>query len=134
MRKTVLKETGIAALGVLLCSGLMVGAFAALGKFSWNVVWSALGGSLTIIVNYFFMAVTVQLAADKAQQGQPAQGQRMIQLSGMVRLFVMGAVLFLGIKLGGNVLALVLPLAFLRPVLMLGEFFRKKGDTWTESK
>ena len=40
----------------------------------------------------------------------------------------MAVALILGIKLGANVIALVLPLAFARPILMLAEFFRKKGD------
>jgi hypothetical protein len=87
-----------------------------------------------MIVNYFFMAVTVSLAADRAEQGDPQAGQRMVRLSSTVRLVLMGLALFLGIKLGANVIALVLPLAFQRPILMLAEFFRKKGDVWTESK
>lgn len=128
-RKEVLKETAIVAVGVLIFSALMVGVFAALGYFSLRVVISALVGSLVITLNYFFMAVTVTLAADKAQQGEPAAGQKMIQLSSVVRLVLMGVVLFIGVKAGGNVIALVLPLAFLRPVLMLSEFFRKKGES-----
>ena len=52
----------------------------------------------------------------------------MVQLSSTVRLVCMGILLFAGIKLGANVLALVLPLVFLRPILMVAEFFRKKGD------
>lgn len=128
-RKEVLKETAIVAVGVLIFSALMVGVFAALDYFSLRVVISALVGSAVIILNYFFMAVTVTLAADKAQQGEPAAGQKMIQLSSVVRLLLMGVVLFIGVKAGGNVIALVLPLAFLRPVLMLSEFFRKKGES-----
>lgn len=127
-RKIVFKETAIVAVGELLCSAVMVGIFAALDRFQMNVVWSALAGSLVMIANYFFMAVTVSLAADQAQQGNPEQGQKMIRLSSTVRLLVMAAVLLLGIKLGGNVIALALPLTFARPVLMLAEFFRKKGD------
>ena len=127
-RKEVLKQTGIYAAGILLCSSLMVAVFAALGYFSLNVVLSALVGSITIILNYLFMAITVVLAADKAQKGEPAAGQKMIQLSGVIRLVLMGVVLFAAIKAGGNVIALVLPLAFLRPVLMLAEFFGKKGE------
>ena len=81
-----------------------------------------------MIANYFFMAVTVSLAADRAEQGDPKGAQNMIQLSSIVRLAVMGVVLVIGIKLGANVIALVLPLAFARPILLLAEFFRKKGD------
>ena len=133
-RKIVFKETAIVAVGELICSGLMVGVFSLLGYFKMNVLWGALAGSCVMIVNYFFMAVTVSLAADRAEQGDPQAGQRMVQLSSTVRLVLMGLALFLGIKLGANVIALVLPLAFQRPILMLAEFFRKKGDVWTESK
>ena len=51
----------------------------------------------------------------------------MVQLSSTVRLVCMGVILFGGIKLGANVIALVLPLVFLRPVLMVAEFFWKEG-------
>ena len=127
-RKIVFKETAIIAIGELILSGIMVGIFAALGHFQWNVLWGALAGSAVMIANYFFMAVTVSLAADRAQQGDVEQAKKMVQLSSVGRLIAMGLVLFLGIKLGANVIALVLPLAFARPILMLAEFFRKKGD------
>ncbi len=127
-RKNILKNTAIVALGVLLCAGVMVAVFAAIGRFSWNVLLSALTGSAVIILNYFFMAVTVTLAADRAEAGAAEQAKKMVQLSSLVRLVCMGIVLFAGIKLGANVVALVLPLVFLRPVLMLAEFFGKKAD------
>ena len=127
-KKIVFKETAIIAIGELILSGIMVGIFAALGHFQWNVLWGALAGSAVMIANYFFMAVTVSLAADRAERGEVEQAKKMVQLSSVGRLIAMGLVLFLGIKLGANVIALVLPLAFARPILMLAEFFRKKGD------
>ena len=127
-RKIVLRETAIIAIGELILSAIMVGVFAALGKSNLTVLLSALGGSLVMTGNHFFMAITVSLAADRATEGNVKQAQSMVQLSSIVRLFVMGGLLFLGIKMGANVIALVLPLAFARPVLMLAEFFRKKGD------
>ena len=127
-RKIVFKETAIVAVGELICSGIMVGIFAALGHFQWNVLWGALAGSAVMIANYFFMAVTVSLAADRAERGEVDQAKKMVQLSSAFRLVAMGLILFLGIRLGANVIALVLPLCFARPILMLAEFFRKKGD------
>lgn len=127
-RKIVMKETAVIAVGELLLSAAMVGIFAALGYFEMNVLWGALVGSLVMIANYFFMAVTVSLAADRAEQGNAKGGQAMIQLSGTVRLIAMGVALLVAIKLGCNVIALVLPLAFVRPILLLVEFFGKKGD------
>ena len=126
-RKTVLKETFAVAVGELVCSALMVGVFAALGYFQMNVLWGALAGSVVMIANYFFMAITVNLAADRAEKGEVTQAKKMVQLSSTVRLIVMGVALVVGIKLGANVIALALPLAFLRPILMVTEFFRKKG-------
>ena len=127
-QKIVYKETAIIAVGELILTGIMVGVFAALGYFRMNVLWGAVTGCAIMIVNYFFMAVTVSLAADRAEQGEVQQAQKMIQLSSTVRVMVMGVALFLSIKLGANVLALLLPLLFARPILMLSEFFRKKGD------
>lgn len=127
-RKIVYKETAVIAIGVLILSAAMVGVFAALGYFKMNVLWGALTGSLVTIGNYFLMAVTVSLASEKATKGEAKSAQAMIQLSGIVRLVVMGAALVVAIKLGANVIAAVLPLVFVRPVLLLSEFFRKKGD------
>ena len=127
-RKIVWKETAIVAVGELICSGAMIAVFAALGYFQMNVLWGALEGSLVMTVNYFFMAVTVNQAADRAERGEVKQGQKMIQLSSLIRLVLMGVAMVVGIKLGANVIALVLPLAFLRPILKLAEFFGKKGD------
>lgn len=127
-RKIVYRETAIVAIGELICSAIMVGVFAALGQFRMNILWSALAGSAIMTANYFFMAVTVTLAVRRAQQDEVQQAQKSIQLSSVVRLLLMGGALVLGIYLGANVIAIVLPLAFARPVLMLAEFFRKKGD------
>ena len=109
-RKIVFQETAVIAVGEVICSGVMVGVFAALGYFKMNVLWAALGGCLVTVANYFFMAVTASLAADKAMEGQVQQAQKMVQLSSVVRLLAMGVILFAGIKLGANVVALVLPL------------------------
>ncbi len=125
-RKVVLKETAVIAIGEVICSGIMVGIFAALGKFQMNVLWGALYGCLVMTLNYFFMAIVVSLASKKAQDDQVQQAQKMIQLSSAVRLLLMGGALVLGILIGTDPIATVLPLAFARPILMLSEFFRKK--------
>lgn len=127
-RKIVLQETAVIGIGELICSAIMLGVFAALDKFNMTVLLSALAGSVFMTANYFFMAVTVSLAADKAEAGDVKAGKKMVSLSSTVRLVVLGILLFAGIKLGGNVIALALPLVFARPILMVAEFFRKKGD------
>ena len=127
-RKIVLKETAIVAVGVGVCSAAMVAVFAAFGHFTANVIWGAVAGTVLTAFNYFIMSVVVTLAADRAKQGQVKQAKSMIQLSSTVRLGLMAVVLIAGHFLGGNLLAMALPLLFQRPVLLLAEFFRKKGD------
>lgn len=127
-RKIVLQETAIVAVSEIVLSAAMVGVFAALGYFAMNVLWGAVVGCATIILNHFFMAVTVSLAADRAVAGDAKAGTVMVRTSGPIRLLIMGVVMVVAIKAGCNVIATVLPLAFLRPILMLSEFFRKKGD------
>ena len=127
-RKIVLQETAVIGIGELICSGIMLGVFAAFQKINTAVLLSALAGCALMTANYFFMAVTVSLAADKAEAGDVEAGKKMVRLSSTVRLVVLGILLFVGIKLGGNVIALALPLVFARPILMVAEFFRKKGD------
>ena len=127
-RKIVLRETAAIAVGELVCSALMLCVYAALGCFKLVVLWSALGGCGIMTLNHFFMSVTVCLAADRAERGEVDAAKKSVQLSSTVRLVCMGLALFIGIRLGAEVIALVLPLALARPILMVTELFGKKGE------
>lgn len=127
-RKIVFKETAIIAIGEVICSAATVGVFAALGRFQMNVLWGSLTGCGIILANYFLMAVFVSLATDRAAAGNAAGAKKMIQLSSLLRLVMMGVLLFAGFKLGFNAISLALPLLLLRPIMLVAEFFRKKGD------
>ena len=127
-RKIVMKETAIVAIGEVILTGAMVGVFVALQRFQMNVLWGALVGCFVTIANHFMMAVAVMLASDRAEAGDVTQAQKMIRTSSTLRFAGLIAVLLVSIWLGAKVVALALPLVFVRPVLMLSEFFRKKGD------
>ena len=128
-RKYVIQETLRVALGVAVCVAAMIGIFALLGQFSREVVLGGIVGGLVAVGNFFFMAVGVTLAADKAENQDVKAGKALISSSYTVRLIVMAVVLFAAAKSGYcNVFALVIPLVFVRPVLTVGEFFRKSGD------
>ena len=127
-RKVVFQETAIVAVGEVICSAVTVGVFAAIGRFQMNVLWGSLAGCGIIIANYFFMAMFASLAADRAAEGNTKQAKNMIQMSSLLRLVLMGVLLFAGFKLGANAIALALPLLLVRPILLVAEFFRKKGD------
>ena len=127
-RKLVLKETAIVALGEAICVALMCGVFALLGKFDLSVVLGALVGTLLASGNFFFMAVSATVAADKAEADNVQAGQALMKSSYFIRLAVLALALFVCAKSGVfHLFALVLPLIFVRPVLSLAEFFRKDG-------
>lgn len=128
-RKYVFKETLTVAIGEAICVAAMLGVFALLGKFDRTVLLGGIAGGFVAVANFFFMAVGTALAADKAENQDVKGGQAIISSSYTIRLIVMAVVLFAVVKSGlGNVFATVIPLVFVRPVLTLGEFFRKSGD------
>ena len=127
-RKIVLKETALIAVGELICVAIMCAVYAAIGKFSMAAVWGGLVGLLVATGNFFFMAVAATLAADKAEAQDVEGGKKLMKGSYPIRMLVMAGVLFLCAKSGFfDVFALVLPLLFVRPILTIAEFFRKKG-------
>lgn len=128
-RKFVFKETALIAVGEAIVVALMVGVYALLGKFSLSVVLGGLVGLLVATGNFFFMAVAATLASDKAEAGDPTAGQKLMRSSYPIRMLVMAGVLILCAKSGFfDVIALVVPLLFVRPILTIAEFFKKKGE------
>ena len=128
-RKIVLRETAVIALGEAVCCGIMVCVFALIGRFDLGVLWGALIGFVLTVGNFFVMAVGTSLAADKAQEQNVSAGKNLLRSSMGLRYLVLFIIMFALAKSGiCNVFALVLPLAFVRPVLMLAEFFRKKEE------
>ena len=127
-KKIVWTETGIVAAGVLICTGVMIGVFALLGKFDMSVLLGGAVGALLAIGNFFFMAVGIVLAADKAQNQEVKAGKLLARNSYLLRLLALAILLFACAKSGFfNLFALVLPLIFVRPALTIAEFFRKTG-------
>ena len=126
-RKLVIKQTAIVTIGQFLCLALMFGIYALLGYFSTKVLLGGIVGLLAAIGNFFFMAMLACMAADKAAAQDVAGGQKLLRASYPVRLIVLAVVLFACAKSGYfDVLALVLPLVFVRPVLTVAEFFKKE--------
>ncbi len=126
-RKIVLKETAIICLGEAIGTALMLGVFALLGTWDISVLLGGIAGSLLAIGNFFMMAIVSSLAADRAKQGDVAGGQKLIKGSYPIRMLVLGVLLILLAKSGVcNIIALVIPLVFVQPTLLIAEFFRKK--------
>ena len=128
-RKYVLKETLRVAIGEAVCVAAMIGVFALLGYFSREVVLGGIIGGLVAVGNFFFMALVATLAADKAQAQDVEGGQKLMKGSYPIRLLVLaGALVLCALSGWFDILALALPLLFVRPIIMFLEFFTNNRD------
>lgn len=133
MRKYVLRQTGIVGLGEAIGVAAMIGIFALLGAYDSRVLLGGLVGGAVAVANFLVMAIGVNLAADKAEQQDVKGGQATVKGSYMLRMIGMAVVLFAFAKSGlCNVIALVVPLIFVRFTLTLQEFFRRKPGEKTK--
>ncbi len=129
-RKFIFRETGMLLLGQVLCCAAMNGIFALLGYWDPKVLLGSIVGGLVSVANFFVMAIVASQAADKAQAQDVKGGQALMKGSYLGRIIVMFVIFFAFAKSGlCNIFALVLPLIFNNPIITIGEFFRKKGDT-----
>ena len=130
IRKFVLRQTGIVALGELIGTGALVGIFALLGKYDTAVLLGGIVGALAATGNFLAMAIGVNAAADKAEKQNVKGGEATIRGSFLLRMAVLFVVLFAFAKSGlCNPITLVVPLVFVRFTLTIAEFFRRKpGD------
>lgn len=128
-RRLVFRETAVIAIGQVICVAAMIGICALLGIYSRAVLLGGIFGGILAVLNFFFMAISAMMAADKAEEQNVAGGKLTVQLSFIVRMAVLFIVLFALIRSGlCDALTSVLPLVFTRPILSIGEFFRKSGE------
>ena len=128
-RKFVLRQTLIIAIGQAVGVGVMLGIFALLGRFDYTVALGGLIGAVIALLNFFFMAVSLTLAADRATQQDVKGGKGLVKSSYAIRTIVMFVVLILCAKSGHcHVVSLVVPLLLVQPTLLIAEFFRKKEE------
>lgn len=128
-RKIVFRETAVIAIGEAVGVALMLAVFAMLNAFDRSVLLGGIIGGVLTIANFFFMAIGTSLAADKAENQNVQGGQSVIRSSYLLRMVVLFVLMFACIKSGlCNVIALVVPMVFVRPTMAIAEFFRKKGE------
>lgn len=129
IRKFILKETGIVAVGEMIGTAVLIGIFALMGYYDGTVFLGGVVGALIATVNFFFMALATQSAADKAQEQDVKGGKMSMKSSYTLRMVAIFAVVFAFAKSGlCNPLAMVIPLVFVRPTITVAEFFRKSGE------
>ena len=113
-------------LGELLLTGIMLGVYALIGKFSAKVLWGALLGAGAVLFNFSVMIFAL-LKAEK--RGSPEKGQLYVRATYALRMLLLAAVLILALKTKVfDPLATALPLCFQPIAVWLYELFRKKGE------
>jgi hypothetical protein len=130
-RKYILSQSLTMLIGELILSAVMVAVFAVLGYYETGVLLGAVVGSLVATLNHTVLIIGVLSASKKAENQDVKGGQAAIQMSYMGRLLGLFLILVLCAKSGVfNLLALVIPLLFARPLLTVSDHFnQKKGGT-----
>lgn len=127
-RKFIIKETALLALGEAVCVAAMAGIYGMLGSLDYKVILGGVIGLLIAVGNFFFMAISSDMAAEKAMEQDVKGGKAAIKVSYTLRLIVMAVLLLVFAKSGHcNALAMVCPLVLVFPILTVIEFFRKAG-------
>ena len=127
-RKYVFSQVLTVLIGELLLSALMVGVFAILGHFDKSVVYGAAAGAVITTLNHLVLVLSVMAASEKAEKQDIKGGQMLIQMSYFGRTIGLFLILVLCAKSGiFNLIALVIPLVFTRPILTITEKYNKKG-------
>ena len=113
-------------LGELLLTGIMLGVYALIGRFSVKVLCGALLGAGVVLLNFSVMIFAL-LKAEK--RGSPEKGQLYVKATYALRMLLLAAVLIVALKTKVfDPLATALPLCFQPIAVWLYELFRKKGE------
>ncbi len=128
-RKIILREVLTLLVGEAVCTALMYAVFALLGHWDLHILLGGLAGTVITVGNFFFLSITATLASERAVQQDVEGAKKMLKASQSYRFLAVAALLVLcAASKACNLIALVLPLAFQRPIMLVTEFFRKKED------
>lgn len=120
------KQTVKMSIGIFIMTAVMVGVFAAFGKFDYKVVTGGLLGAVVTIANYFFLAFSVDRISDK---DDVKEGQSLMKISYFARLVVIGITIFIAIKIPiFNYIATAIPFLFPRVVIVVIQLFDMRKE------
>lgn len=116
--------------GEAVCIALMLAVYALLDRFTAKVLLGALVGGIIAIGNFFFLAMGVARAMDKAAEtGDAAKAQAQLRGGTAGRLLAVFLLYFIVLKTGKpDAVAALLPLLFVQLSIRVTEFFRKDGN------
>ena len=128
-RKAVMREILYIIIGEVVGVALMFGVFFLLQKFTVKVLVGGIIGMVLTVLNFFFMAISASVAADKATEQDVKGGTVLVRFSYTIRIVALFLLLFLAYKSGYcDLFSLLIPLLFVRPTILIVEFLRKPGE------
>ena len=120
----VYKETANIAVWVIILSAIMQAVFLVIGKWNYAVLLGNVLGAVTAILNFFLMALGVQMAMEK----EPDDAKKLMKTSQSLRFLGLFVVIAIGAVIKCfNVIAVVIPLLFPRIAIFLRLFMRKRA-------
>lgn len=125
---SVWKETGIMAIGQAICVSAMTGVFALLNKYDTSVLLGGIAGGILGIAYFISMVICANIATKKALEQDVKGAQSLMQLSYILRMVgLFGALALCAMTKQFNLLALALPIVFVRPIMGVADIIRRKG-------
>ncbi len=129
--RSIWKETGHIALGVLIGDLMMILVFWLLKKLDLTVLLGALLGSAAAVGNFLWMGISLQKALE-----EPERTKMLVQKSYTVRMLFLVAVLIVGFKapcfhMIAVVVPILMPKLTIHAMQLLGMYRpeKKEGDT-----
>jgi hypothetical protein len=128
--KTVWKETFYVALGTIFMSAIMIAIYCAITPFNLKMLYGALFGSVAAILNFFFMAYTLQKAVEINSEDDEDKAEKVklkVKASYSIRSMVYVLSLALGLISGVfDVYTLLIPALFPTIVAKIRMFWLNK--------
>ena len=119
-----LQETAYIAVWTLILSTVMQAVFLVIGMWDYTVILGNLLGAAANMLNFFFMALTVQKSLEKEEK----EAKQTMKLSYSLRMLMLFVIALIGILLPCfNTIASVIPFFFTRIAIMFRQFFKNKN-------
>ena len=126
--KKLAQESALFAVCEAALCVLMAVIFALVYKLDLSVILGAVAGWAIAFIYYLSIIVFVDMAAARAENNDVEGGQKLLQLSRSVRMVgVFLLLIVLAITKVFDVLALALPLLFVRPAIAIVDSLQRKG-------
>ena len=122
-KNPVVTETLRILVGMLICLILMLGVYVIVHRFSAPVLAGGIVGTVVAVGNFFFMGLGL---SNLLEDASTEKIRLRTQTSFLIRTLVILALLVVAIKFCGcDALSTLLPMLFVRPVIMVEQFILK---------